>query len=483
MSQLIYYCNECGNLFSPAHSRTGACDLCKHAGADRIDPSKSLGLVGFPASGKTVFLATLHDQVMHAAPEWRVRVSDRAFDELTTIYQNLRHGLRALATIPHHAGYFRASFLWRGQPVELLLRDAAGEVYYRLVDSDDEWDCPGVGWLLRQCPAVLVSTLCTCDTEHDAVFGHIFRKLLKDKNRLRLVVVLLIGADTVGDDAALADQVAREQFERSYRLFPGVLKNAGVRVEAIPLSNFGFGNSELKRPPEPYNVLEPLRRVLSHYLPWWRRGMWNCRTPKRDTWLTGRQPLAQLTPFEAIDADSANDPRFPQLQPLEAAETFIGSADLNRSCRAPFGTAFISYRRSGGAEAARLIRSELQRRGWRTFLDVEDLGGCHFDDRLLLEIQQSGNFIVVLSPGSLDRCRESDDWLRREIAHAIRMSRRIVPVFTGGFQFPSRDDLSEDIRELVTHNAVEYSHTYFVASMNRLILFLAPDDTPTDLCT
>ena len=45
--------------------------------------------------------------------------------------------------------------------------------------------------------------------------------------------------------------------------------------------------------------------------------------------------------------------------------------------------AFISYRRETGADTARLIRAELLSRGMKTFLDVDDLGSFHFDERLL----------------------------------------------------------------------------------------------------
>ena len=49
----------------------------------------------------------------------------------------------------------------------------------------------------------------------------------------------------------------------------------------------------------------------------------------------------------------------------------------------PAGSVFISYRREGGAETARLLRYELLARGWDVFLDVEDLKGGTFDERLL----------------------------------------------------------------------------------------------------
>ena len=133
--------------------------------------------------------------------------------------------------------------------------------------------------------------------------------------------------------------------------------------------------------------------------------------------------------------------------------------------------AFLSYRRESGAETARLIRSELRTRGLKTFLDVEDLGASHFDERLLRRIEEAPNFILVLSPGALDRCGSPNDWLRREIAHAITNQRNIVPILKEGFSFPGRETLPQDLVELPRYNSVVYSHAYFKATINRVLEF------------
>jgi membrane-associated phospholipid phosphatase len=134
--------------------------------------------------------------------------------------------------------------------------------------------------------------------------------------------------------------------------------------------------------------------------------------------------------------------------------------------------AFISYRRGQGSQLARVIHSELERRGIPCFLDVDDLQAEHFDDRLLQEIEKAPNFILVLSPGALDRCREPEDWLRREVVHAMKMKRNIVPLMVEGFQFPTPDQLPEDMKDLWRHNGVTYSHEYFTATLDKLQGFL-----------
>lgn len=133
---------------------------------------------------------------------------------------------------------------------------------------------------------------------------------------------------------------------------------------------------------------------------------------------------------------------------------------------------FISYRRDGASDLARVVRMELERRGYPCFLDVDDVGAGRFDARLLQEIEAAPNFVLVLATGSLDRCGEPDDWLRREIAHAVRHGRRIVPLVAEGFQFPADADLPPEVARLAGLNAVVYSHAYFGASFDRLEEFL-----------
>jgi hypothetical protein len=129
--------------------------------------------------------------------------------------------------------------------------------------------------------------------------------------------------------------------------------------------------------------------------------------------------------------------------------------------------AFISYRRDGGASQARLIKSELTNRNYQVFLDVADLDRGHFDEKLLTTIAETPNFILVLAPGSLDKCVNEGDWLRRELQQAITAKRNIVPVCLPGFAFPS--SLPPEIADLSRHQAVEYSHTLFDATIEKIL--------------
>jgi CHASE2 domain-containing sensor protein len=130
---------------------------------------------------------------------------------------------------------------------------------------------------------------------------------------------------------------------------------------------------------------------------------------------------------------------------------------------------FLSYRRDGSAAEARVIRSELDRvHGLRVFLDVEDLGAGRFDSALQQRIEQTPNFIVVLAPGSLERCAAPEDVFRQEIAHALKTARNVVPVLLPGFEFPAADRLPAELQDLRVLECIRYSHEHFSGMLARL---------------
>ena len=97
---------------------------------------------------------------------------------------------------------------------------------------------------------------------------------------------------------------------------------------------------------------------------------------------------------------------------------------------------FISYRRNGGSELATIISTLLGMSfGKNLFLDVDRLGAERFDERLLECIAAAPNFLLILTPGGLDRCRNEGDWLRREIEQALRCEKKIISIMKEGLFF------------------------------------------------
>ena len=127
---------------------------------------------------------------------------------------------------------------------------------------------------------------------------------------------------------------------------------------------------------------------------------------------------------------------------------------------------FISYRRDGGDMAAMYIYQALKDRGYDVFYDVEVLRSGKFNEALREYIGSCKDFILVLSPHALDRCEDENDWVRQEIAEAIRQDKNIIPVMMNGFKFPEK--LPEEIASVRHHTGLTSSTEYFQESMNRL---------------
>ena len=129
---------------------------------------------------------------------------------------------------------------------------------------------------------------------------------------------------------------------------------------------------------------------------------------------------------------------------------------------------FISYRRDGGDQMAILLHDRLVAKGFRVFLDIESLNSGIFNTKLLQVIENCTDFVVILSKGSLDRCLNEGDWVRCEIAHALRTRKNVVPIMLRDFVWPEL--LPYDILSLPMQNGVNSPGTeYFDATVDRLV--------------
>jgi hypothetical protein len=464
----------CGILLTPEYATASESDECPRCGGENhyemIDTSLLVGLVGFTNTGKTVSLATLYDQLSHSSRQWNVKINDEAFEHFAETYKGIGMG-RIAPTVPAGPLYLFMRIIWqRRYPIDLIMFDVAGEHYSQSVfrKNTDNWPAKSLEGILARCRSIMVTIACEDlqrrrsalpdDHDPDREMARLFRALLATKNCLRQVIVLLVGIDVYAETAPEADRLAHSDFDSQYRIFAGVIKNARIALDVVPISNIGLGNTWEKlgdgAPLNPYNVLEPVRRLMPFYLPWWRRLF--------------RLPSRSRAPHEL-----ASSARRSQAESQHTRVTSPAQHPAGDSRTATRGSVFVSYRRDDGSETARLLRRELQSLGWQVFLDVDDLRSSYFDERLLLEVDRADSFIIILSPDALSRCVDAGDFLRQEIARAIALKKRIVPVIKDGFTFPQLDSMPADIRELARHNGVRYSHDFFQATLDKLVSFLA----------
>ena len=83
---------------------------------------------------------------------------------------------------------------------------------------------------------------------------------------------------------------------------------------------------------------------------------------------------------------------------------------------------FISYRRDGGQDAAKLLVEKLRQDNYNVSFDQENLGNGDFNKQLLKRIEECEDFILICDAKVFDRILENKDekdWLRVELAKAF----------------------------------------------------------------
>ena len=120
---------------------------------------------------------------------------------------------------------------------------------------------------------------------------------------------------------------------------------------------------------------------------------------------------------------------------------------------------FISYRRSDGAELAKVVRNYLTSRGLRVFLDTRELiDGQYFDTQLRERLIETPNYVLIATPEAF-QFRKGEDWVREEIKLAVSefkknpQNRSVIPFVPNGTVFPE-SGLSEGLEDLPRFNRI-----------------------------
>ena len=126
---------------------------------------------------------------------------------------------------------------------------------------------------------------------------------------------------------------------------------------------------------------------------------------------------------------------------------------------------FISYRREGGYDTAKHLNDLLVRDGYKVSFDIDTLRSGDFDTQLLERIDQCKDFILIVDQHAFDRTIDpnfnpKNDWMRCELAYALKKNKNIIPVFLSGVtHFPA--NLPEDVAGVIKKNGPEYNRYYF----------------------
>ncbi|MBO5779419.1 MAG: leucine-rich repeat protein [Clostridia bacterium] len=141
---------------------------------------------------------------------------------------------------------------------------------------------------------------------------------------------------------------------------------------------------------------------------------------------------------------------------------------------------FISYRRMGGDVTAKLICESLKSHGYTVFYDHDSIHGGYFVERIISSIEGCDDFLLILPEGGLDRCVNEKDYVRQEIAHALKCKKNIIPLLLPGFTFP--ENLPEDIAVISGIHGVKFVMDYYDAMIIQITERLkSKKSKPTDV--
>jgi hypothetical protein len=144
---------------------------------------------------------------------------------------------------------------------------------------------------------------------------------------------------------------------------------------------------------------------------------------------------------------------------------------------------FISYRRQDAATYAGRLRADLAHRYGESnvFLDIADLTpGANFTHRLHEAVDACDLMLVVIGPRWLQaadaegrrRIDDPEDFIRSEIAAALRLGKRVVPLLVGGAPMPSASELPDEIADLANRQAGELSDRRWDADLSQVFNWL-----------
>jgi hypothetical protein len=141
---------------------------------------------------------------------------------------------------------------------------------------------------------------------------------------------------------------------------------------------------------------------------------------------------------------------------------------------------FINYRRDDAPGVAGRLYDHLARkftRG-RLFIDVDAIKpGLDFVKQLDTQVSQCDALLAVIGPHWLTatdnkgkrRLDDPHDYVRIEIASALKRDIPVIPVLIDGAEMPAEADLPEDLAPLARRHALELRHTRFASDADAIV--------------
>jgi hypothetical protein len=160
----------------------------------------------------------------------------------------------------------------------------------------------------------------------------------------------------------------------------------------------------------------------------------------------------------------------PGYEPIQAASRVPSHSE----------SVFISYRRDESAGYAGRIADSFEKHFGedKVFRDIESLEpGLDFSEGIDNALESSEVLVAVIGKNWLTatdaagqrRLENPDDFVRVEIATALKLNMRVIPVLVQGASMPGTDELPEDLAPLTRRNAFELHDSSWGDDIRRLI--------------
>jgi hypothetical protein len=184
----------------------------------------------------------------------------------------------------------------------------------------------------------------------------------------------------------------------------------------------------------------------------------------------------QHSPFRAIDNPVPKD-SYSRRKPKTGLQTEWRFQVA--SWKQMSGKIFINYRREDSSAWAGRLSDHLSAHFPQSqiFMDVDMDLGINFVEEIEKNVGSCDVLIAVIGKRWListdekrrRRLGNPNDFVRLEIATALKRNIRVIPVLVDGASMPPSSQLPEDLKPLVLRNALNVSHERFRADAERLI--------------
>ena len=139
---------------------------------------------------------------------------------------------------------------------------------------------------------------------------------------------------------------------------------------------------------------------------------------------------------------------------------------------------FISYRQKSGIHQADALESKLKLKiqGCRIFLDRTEIRGENWKKKLSESIRESCNFVVIISKGCFPHKGEGTDFFLKEIDQALRLGKRVIPVYYDGMEYEDIKEYLSEIEGFHDQNHIIFNNNNTDGSVDQIIRFLKTED-------